>query len=238
MQIFEVCNHDLLFTTVGVLFAGKKGSKYRFPRKTSIKKIEVELTQQQKEVIVGTMLGDASMERVKTNHNSRIAFQQTFPGHASYVTRLFIIFRNLVGQCPRIITRKPDIRTGNVYSTLGFKSLTFPCLNTYYELFYKQGVKTVPLNIEELLTPQALAYWIMDDGGKGTDGSMILHTRAYTLADVKLLQQALYLNFKLETRLTEKVPNQWVIVISAKQETSLKNVVLDYMCLSMLYKLH
>lgn len=43
------------------------------------------------------------------------------------------------------------------------------------------GVKIVPSNISELLTPRALAYWIMDDGGKGSYGETILHTRSFTL---------------------------------------------------------
>lgn len=66
----------------------------------------------------------------------------------------------------------------------------------------------VPANIGELLTPRALAYFIMDDGGKGPYGEMNLHTRSFTLEDVQLLQQALADNFKLRTRLIEKTPGQ------------------------------
>jgi hypothetical protein len=47
-----------------------------------------------------------------------------------------------------------------------------PCINYYHDLFYyKENLKwnkKVPLNICELFTARSLAFWIMDDGGKGS----------------------------------------------------------------------
>lgn len=234
----DLNSFEYMVSATSVLSAGKKGSNYRNPRKPNATKSLVELTAEQKDALVGTMLGDASMERAKTNHSPRVRFEQTFPGHASYVTLLYILFQKLVGQFPRVITRKLDPRTGNVYSTFSFKTLAFPCLTEYYNLFYINGIKVVPYNILELLTPRALAYWIMDDGGKGSYGEMILHTRSFTLSDVQLLQHAVSHNFGLRTRLIEKTPGQWVIVIPVKQVRPLKDIVAHYMTPSMLYKLH
>ena len=42
------------------------------------------LTQLQKEVIVGTLLGNASIERRKPTHNARILFEQFYPNHEAY----------------------------------------------------------------------------------------------------------------------------------------------------------
>ncbi len=197
----------------------------------------VQLTQLQIDVLVGTMLGDATMERAQINHSPRLRFEQTFPMHAAYLTNLYIIFMGLVGKHPTVVTRKPDPRTGSIYSTIRFSTLAFPCFNYYFDLFHFMGKKVVPSNIVSLLTPQALAYWIMDDGGKGSHGEMILHTRSFTLADVQRLQDALAINFSLRTRLIEKTPGQWVIVIPIKQSLPLKDIVSPYMCRSMLYKL-
>lgn len=96
----------------------------------------------------------------------------------------------------------------------------------------------MPDNIWHLLTPRALAYWIMDDGGKGSYNEMILHTRSFTLQEVKLLQSVLQGKYQLRTRLVEKTPGQWVIVISVKQVHPLKDIVAPYMSRDMLYKLH
>lgn len=220
-----------------ILYAGKLGSKYSKPRKTNPEKFSVSLSNVQKDILIGTLLGDACIERSKPNHNSRLRFDQTFPNHAFYLTSLYTHFKDLTSKCPSVTIRQPDKRTGKVYSTISFKTLSFPCLNTFQELFYKDNKKIIPNNIGELLTARALAYWIMDDGGKGSNGVMVLHTRSYTLTEVKLLQQVLLNNFNLTSRLSEKTPGQWVIILPVKQLTPLKDIVAPYMNVSMLYKL-
>jgi len=59
---------------------------------------------------------------------------------------------------PVILTRKPDKRTGEIYKSLYFRTLSMPCLNYYYELFYKNGVKIILRNLYKLLTARGLAY--------------------------------------------------------------------------------
>jgi hypothetical protein len=220
-----------------LLLAGKKGAKYGKPRATSPDKLSVELTSTQKEVLVGSLLGDAYIERGKPTHNSRLRFDQTFPNHASYLTWLYITFHSLCGKGPSVVIRKADKRTGNVYSQMQMKTLAFPCLNVYHDMWYRSGKKVVPSCIGELLTPLALAVWVMDDGGKGSNGETNLHTRSFTLEEVKLLQEALMANFSLRTRLIEKVPGQWIIVIPIRQVRPLKDIIGPYMHRSMAHKI-
>lgn len=103
------------------------------------------------------------MERDKPTHNTRVRFDQTYPGHEEYLLSLYEIFKNITGTPPRINTRKPDKITNKVYQTIAFKSLRYASLNYYFELFYKydetnKRYKTVPSNIKELLNARALAY--------------------------------------------------------------------------------
>ena len=195
------------------------------------------LTPFQIEVLVGTLLGDASLERAKPTHNTRLRFDQTYPDHVSYINELYNIFKNLTRTGPRVHIRKPDKRTGKVYSTIAFKTLSLPCLNPFQELFYKNGKKVVPLNIAELLTPISLAFWIMDDGNITFHGQTILHTESFSLSEVELLQNTLLSNFKLRTRLIEKDKDQWLIAIPVKQIVKLIDIVGPYMHESMLYKI-
>ena len=95
-------------------------------------------------------------------------------------------------------------RTEKVYNSIRFSTLSLPCLNDYYELFYKDGRKIIPNNISELLTARGLAYFIMDDSGKSYYGQTIIHTRFYTKLEVELLQETLFKNFGLTSRLEEK----------------------------------
>ena len=214
-----------------------KTTKIYKVRKTNEAKLKINLTSIQKEVVIGTVLGDSSIERAKPNHNSRIRYDQSFPEHATYLIYLFGGFNNLCKKGPKVFIRKPDILTGKVYSHISFKTLNLLCLNEFYELFYKDKKKIIPLNIADLLTPRALAFWIMDDGSKIYPTQNALHTLSYTYSEVLLLQQALYSNFKLKSSLFEKTPNQWIIIIPIKQEVSLKEIVMPYMHYTFLYKL-
>jgi hypothetical protein len=58
---------------------------------------------------------------------------------------------------PTILTRNNKKR-GIITQSLYFRTLSMPCLNYYYELFYKDNKKRVPNNLDELLTERGLAY--------------------------------------------------------------------------------
>ena len=115
----------------------------------------------------------------------------------------------VVFNSPSIVTRKPDKRTGKVYQSIRFTTMSMPCLNYYHDLFYSNKVKIVPINLGgEFLTVRGLAFFIMDDGGKSFYNQTILHTRAYKLEYVKYIQEVLLTNFGLTTRLEEKKKDQ------------------------------
>ena len=44
------------------------------------------------------------------------------------------------------------------HQSIFFDTLTYEAFNYYYDLFYINKKKIVPLNIEELLTARSLAY--------------------------------------------------------------------------------
>ena len=121
-------------------------------------KSKVILSDIQKDILIGTILGDSSIEKRSKSHNARLRFDQTFPDHATYLMFIYSHFSNLGGKGPKVYIRKPDKRTNKIYSSMQFKTLSLPCLNHYYDLFYKEGKKIVPSNIGDLLTARALAY--------------------------------------------------------------------------------
>ena len=71
---------------------------------------------------------------------------------------LYIHFYNLSFKGPKIFIRKKDIRTNKVYSHIQYKTLNLPCLNYYYDLFYKNKKKVIPDNLMEIITPVSLAF--------------------------------------------------------------------------------
>lgn len=154
-------------------------------------KEEYKLTKFQKEALIGLILGDGFLERTKSNHNTRLRIEQSYPEKEKYFNHLYLLFKPLVSMNPSILERKPDIRTGLIYKSLYFWTLRFPCLNEFYDIFYKNKVKIILNNLNKLLTPIGLAYWIVDDGGKSSYGQTVLHTRSFSKKDVEYIQSIL-----------------------------------------------
>jgi len=192
------------------------------------------ISQVQKDIIVGTMLGDATMEANPNSGTARIRYQQTYPAHSSYLLHIYYFLQNLVKTYPSIHVRQPDKRTNKVYSTIGFSTLSYSQLFYFFQLFYVTDStgkrrKIVPGILGVLLTARALAFWIMDDGGMDSYKATILHTNNFTLAEVEFIQQVLKDNFELRTRIVQKQSKQWVIVIPVRQKIPLSQIVGPYM---------
>ena len=93
------------------------------------------------------------------------------------------------------------------YQCIRFQTYSHPELKFYDDLFYpahgalqyKGRKKRVPKNINELITPKALAYWFMDDGGcksyKSKNRTYRFSTHSFPCSDQALLVQILRDNF-------------------------------------------
>jgi LAGLIDADG DNA endonuclease family len=157
-SLVNFLNYNILTANLPFLHSIKEGN--RSARLTNIEKNLIFLTPIQKEILIGCILGNACLELNSPTHNSRLRFYQTFPEHASYIKYLYSIFYYLTGsKGPSINIRKPDPRTNKIYSSMAFKTLSLPCLNFYYDLFYDPILgKIIPSNIEDYLTPRSLAF--------------------------------------------------------------------------------
>jgi hypothetical protein len=109
------------------------------------------LSEVQRQIIVGCLLGDGTM-RCKTNALLEInhSFHQS-----SYVDWKYSHLAALVRTPPRV-------RAGNA-GRIAYRFVTrsLPELTPYFTLFYGSGKKRVP---ELELAPLTLAVWFMDDG--------------------------------------------------------------------------
>lgn len=122
-------------------------------------KNHLELTSELDEIIIGSMLGDLSAEKPSAKHNTRLQFRQS-EINQDYVYHLYELFQEYCGSKPIHLSRF-DSRPNKMetYHSIKFQTLSLKCFNRYKELFYNtEGIKIVPLNIEELLTAKGLAY--------------------------------------------------------------------------------
>lgn len=102
-------------------------------------------------------------------------------------------------------------------------------------MFYVNKIKIVPLDLYNLLTYEALAYWIMGDGTK-SDGGLTLQTQSFTLQECVFSVSILIYKFDLKCSIHMQ-RNQPTIYISAKSMKQIKSKLLPYFEPSLLYKI-
>lgn len=136
-------------------YSGKKNLSD--PKYTLKYKKEYVLSLEQKEALIGIILGDGSLDRGKPSHNTRLRLEQSYPEKEKYLNRLYELFKPMTTMSPTILTRN-DKRNNTTTSSLYFRTLAMPCLNHYYDLFYKERAKIIPLDLNQLLSARGLAY--------------------------------------------------------------------------------
>lgn len=126
-----------------------------------------------------------------------------------------------------------------------FSTRRIPAITNIYNLWYKEidgkFIKVLPFNIEELLTPLALAHWIMGDG-YFADGSVKICTDNFTKEEVLRLIEILHKKkFDIKASINKRTnPDgaiKWRIRISRLSMDKLVSLVCPYFIPEMLYKL-
>jgi ubiquinol-cytochrome c reductase cytochrome b subunit len=187
-------------------------------------------------VLKGSLLGDAYAER--HGNGTRVCFQQEHMN--SHYLLWFHQYLSNLGYCKDTI---PELRSrlgtgGKLRYVSRFKTFTFTSLNFLHEEFYKEGVKIVPHDIGNYLSPLALAVWISDDGGKLSSGLKI-STNNFTHEEVQLLCKVLREKYNLNASVQKTgAIGQYQIYISKSSMVDLANIVKPHLHKSMYYKLN
>jgi hypothetical protein len=120
------------------------------------------LTKQQRDVLIGMILGDGVLElngrypRLRADHS---------PKQKEYVRWKYKMFSNFISGKIRCFIGKRNKKTGKRYTHCKFDTISSPIFEPFYKVFYRSGKKEIPKNIKELLkSPLSLAVWFMDDG--------------------------------------------------------------------------
>ena len=194
-------------------------------------------------IIIGSVLGDTHLEKRQKGVGTRIIFEQSNK-NVEYLMWFHNYFASR-GYCnpnkPKLHTRvKKD---NKVFYHFRVNSYTFSSFNWIHDMFYKFDIesnkflKIVPLNIEEYLTPLALAIWFMVDGSKLEPGVRIA-TNNFTLNEVQFLCGILYKKYNLIATVHSGGKDKgFVLYINKKSVPLFISLVKIYMHPSLYYKL-
>ena len=191
--------------------------------------------------MIGLLLGDGHLQ--SRNGNSRFIYAQSSlrANHLNYFNHIYSMFKSFLSKEFEAKSRSfLDKRTNKMYSSISFATLTLPCFNPYRSLFYNvKNKKFVPSNINQLLTPRGLAYWIMDDGSLQNKG-LHLSTYSFSYEDVLLLQNTLVNLFLPNFTVKCTIHNHqkgYRIYIWEESMNLIRNQIYEYMHKEMLYKI-
>jgi hypothetical protein len=154
------------------------------------------LSSLQREVLIGAMLGDGTLQKGKNAVNVHFKYDLTEKSK-QLVDCLYFVFQDLVGTPPKLQKRTASD------NSIWFRTYRLVELRHWQNIFYAldaQGnnVRRVPDQLHKWITPLSLAVWFMDDGSKGPEDGYYLHTQCFTKGEAQKLQQILGKKFHLE----------------------------------------
>lgn len=208
-------------------------------------KQSLKLNDEQREVLIGTLLGDASMSLRKGKPHYSVKFEQ-HSNKQSYVNHLYEIFEPFVGvpPSPRFKNNDDSIsgeKLENNIKSYWFRTYEHKSFIFYYNYFYKikngKKVKVVPKTIHKFLTARALAYWFMDDGNRTSDfRTYMLNTQGFEKHECLFLCNVLDQNFDIKSTIG-KDKNKWRIRIKTESADLFKELISPYVHSVFNYKL-
>lgn len=202
-------------------------------------KTSLMLTLDQKDVLIGSILGDGNLRILKQNAFLTISHSEK---QKEYILWKYNLFRKWVLTYPRLEKRQYYKDSNRQLISWRWSTVSHKVFTYYHRLFYPQGKKLIPSSINRILvSPLTLAIWYMDDGSRKPYGKgAFLHTQSFTLDDQLKLIEVLGKNFSIDARISSaglwKGRRLHRLYITAGSYLHFRNLVLPYILPSMLYK--
>ena len=214
-------------------------------------KEQVVLTQTQKDVIVGSLLGDGNLQSATQGRSWRYRALQG-KNQLTYLQYKYNVLQNLCGT-GLLYDERVDDRTSTYNKHYYFNTLVHDCLKHYGNMFYtfddtsQKFTKDVPQNVRQVLTPRALAILYQDDGAlkwENHSNAMRVCTESFSLEGVNRLKNAIesLYGFKVTTQPKYKTLNGiktivgYRIIIPERSSEAFVEVIKPYVIDSMKYK--
>lgn len=212
----------------------------KYWRKTLIPfKASLALSEKQRELLVGSLLGDGTMRLGKGARNTNLKIEQGLK-QKDYVFWKYEVLKPFVLTEPRMSYRY-DTNKEKYSKSWWFRTVRHPLLTEVFNLFYvgdgyRSGRKIVPNAIQNDLTPLTLAVWIMDDGSYSR-GVLDISTYSFRLSEIELLQRAISNRYNIHFRLHSDRDKGYRMYCNKTETNALINVIIPYIIPSMMYKI-
>jgi hypothetical protein len=190
------------------------------------------VSDEEHDIILGTLLGDASVRQ--RQKNSCLRFSHSIK-QRDYCEWKFKIFNKFKISEFREVRRKINERS---IHAIDFSTKTHPVFNYYRNLFYKNGIKKVTKKLLDQLNPRSLAIWICDDGSYSVkQGYMILCTNSFSLEEHKLMKDFFNEKFNLNPKIGFRDGKYYYLRFRKEDSEKLIKLIKPFIPKSMVYKI-
>jgi len=196
----------------------------------------MKLTKKQTAVLVGTVLGDAFLQKTGAK-NARLRLEHS-DTQKQYLLWKVEIFSRLFQGKPTYMTRVHP-KTGRTYAYSRAQSNASPELGAWRNVFYRNGQKKIPHSLGGILTePIALAVWYMDDGYYyAQDRNSYLYLGRVSRKEAQTAQQAILNNFGIRARVYDKKTKGFALYFSVAETKKMHKLIGKYLLSEFAYKL-
>lgn len=190
------------------------------------------VSQEEHDLIMGSLLGDASIRQRDRNCCFRVSHslkQTRYIGWKLSILKFLNISE--FSERKRIINNREIVM-------INLSTKTHPVFNYYRHLFYKSGRKEITPQILSQLNPRSLAVWVCDDGSYSTKQSyIILCTNSYSLDEHKLMKQFFNKRFSLDPTIGFRDKKYYYLRFKQEDSKKLIKIIEPFIPMSMKYKL-
>jgi len=230
----------------------RKGARYQ---KRLVE--EKPLSQEAKNVIIGSLLGDG---HISGWGDYREKHSETQVGYLEWKASFFPYLINKKSFTARsyFMDKRNEKNKKKLY-TFAFRTTTHSFIQKMEKIFYKEKnnrrIKIIPLNIADYINRQVLAIWFMDDGStdwgyrngvkkyKNLKPSCKISTQGFSIEDVNLLINIINKNWGLNTYLgyrwsKKQLREMPIIRMDADSSVKFINIVKPYILSELKYKIN
>lgn len=187
-------------------------------------------TKNQEDVLISLAIGDGCIYKSKGNKNYRMNLAHSVK-QKDYFLEKYNQLKSFIEVDYFIETQKHS-KTGKKYTCYKFQTKVHPFYTEMHNMFYKNGKKIIPANINEMLSEKVLAYKYFDDGTKTTSGYSIA-MNDYDNHSIELLKKAIHKNFDIECN----IHYGSYLYIPARYRGVFTDILLKYATQDLEYKL-
>ncbi|KAK6136847.1 hypothetical protein DH2020_029402 [Rehmannia glutinosa] len=136
------------------------------------KPISLKLSKEQREILIGLLLGGLRVQIDEENKSYAIhfVFRENFKVHS-------FLKRHIYNQFHEWLTSKLPVDDEDADIPYQFTTISHTYFKFYADQFCPQGIPVIPKLIHRWLTPRVLAYWYMYGGYRTSSGDILLRMK-------------------------------------------------------------